>query len=175
MDKNIKIPKKQKQVTLWIHPEGRVVGSLFLSLQSKSSDGEEVPLEALNHPKTFVVLRRDDFDEVRFYNKASIVRVEYHKEELAESEEIDQLECRLCLMDGSIVEGTIKRALPPDYARLYDYLNMPDERFTEIHTGEGIVCLINKSYIVSVKSLKEMKRGDASWQPDGLAMSQLLA
>jgi hypothetical protein len=171
LNENLKIPKKQKQVTLWIHPEGRVVGSLFLSLHSKLSEGEEEPLEALNHPKSFLVLKRDDFDELRFYNKSSIVRVEYYKEPLTDLEEVDQLGCRLCLMDGSIIEGTIKRALPPAHARLYDYLNMQDERFAEIHVEEGMVCLVNKSYIVYVKSLEDRMHECNSWLQDEIALS----
>ena len=153
--KNLKIPKKQKQVTLWIHPEGRVVGSLFLSRQGELLGSEEAPLEALNHPKSFLVLWRDDTNELRFYNKSSIVRVEHCTEQLAELEEIKPIACTLCLMDGSIIKGTIKRALPPDNARLYDYLNMHDERFAEIYLDEETVCLVNKSYIVYVKQIQE--------------------
>ncbi len=170
LNENLKVPKKQKQVTLWIHPEGRVIGSLFLSLHSKLSDGEEEPLEALNHPKSFLVLRRDDFDELRFYNKSSIVRVEYYKDPLTKLEDVEQLGCRLCLMDGSIIEGTIKRALPQDHARLYDYLNMHDERFAEIHIDESMVCLVNKSYIVYVKSLEDKIHERNGWLQDGVAI-----
>ncbi len=166
----LKISKKQKQVTLWIHPEGRVVGSLFLSLHSELSDSEEAPLEALNHPKSFLALRRDDSNELRFYNKSSIVRVEHCKEQLAELEDINPIVCRLCLMDGSIVEGMIKRALPPDNARLYDYLNTQDERFAEIHIEKDIVCLVNKSYIVYVKPLRERAADHNRRLHDGVAI-----
>lgn len=158
-NENLKIPKKQKQVTLWIHPEGRVIGSLFLSLHSESSDTEEAPLEALNHPKSFLALRRDDSNELRFYNKSSIVRVEHCQEQSDELGKINLIACRLCLMDGSIIEGAIKRALPPDHARLYDYLNMHDERFAEVYIEKDIVCLVNKSYIVYVKQLRD-RAGD---------------
>ena len=30
------IPKALRQVTLWVHPEGRVIGSLFLSFHTKN-------------------------------------------------------------------------------------------------------------------------------------------
>ena len=170
LNENLKIPKKQKQVTLWIHPEGRVIGSLFLRLHSQLSDGEEEPLEALNHPRSFLVLQRDDFGELRFYNKSSIVRVEYDKEPAKELEEVEPLGCRLCLMDGSIIEGRVKRALPPDQARLYDYLNRHDERFAEIYIEEGVVCLVNKSYIVYVQSLEDSMHERHSWLQDGVAI-----
>ena len=73
----LKIPKKLKLVTLWVHPEGRVVGSLFLRPQSANRAGEEEPLEVLNTADPFLVLKRDQPDELRFYNKSSVVRVEY--------------------------------------------------------------------------------------------------
>lgn len=172
-NEDLKIPKKQKQVTLWIHPEGRVIGSLFLSLHSGSSDSEEAPLEALNHPKSFLALRRDDSNELRFYNKSSIVRVEHCKAQSDESDALEQINliaCRLCLMDGSIIEGMIKRALPPDNARLYDYLNMPEERFAEVHIENDIVCLVNKSYIVYVKQLQDRSGDHHGWLQDGVAI-----
>lgn len=169
-NENLKIPKKQKQVTLWIHPEGRVIGSLFLSLHSELSDSEEAPLEALNHPKSFLALRRDDSNELRFYNKSSIVRVEHCNVQLDELEEVNRIACRLCLMDGSIIEGTIKRALPPDNARLYDYLNMHEERFAEVHIEKDLVCLVNKSYIVYVIQLQDSAGHHRGWLQDSVAI-----
>jgi hypothetical protein len=167
----LKIPKKEKQVTLWIHPEGRVIGSLFLSLQNKYYSGEEEPIEALNKDEPFLVLKREDAEDLRFYNKASIVCVEYYEESKPSSEGMESLHCRLNLMDGSMIEGTVRKTLPPDHSRLYDYLNMDGERFSEISTEGGIVCLVNKSYIVCVVSLSERHRGDVDWQQGDLATS----
>jgi hypothetical protein len=144
---HLKIPKKQKRVTLWIHPEGRVIGSLFLHLRNKYTSREEAPRELLNHAVPFIVLQREDPDELRFYNRASIVRVEYPLEQPLTDDCIDPLPCRLYMMDGSIITGSVKQSLPPEGARLYDYLNLGEERFVEIHTDDGHVCLVNKSYI----------------------------
>ena len=101
----LKIPKKLKPVTLWIHPEGRVVGSLFLRPQSPNAPREEEPLEVLNNPDPFLVLRRDDRDELRFYNKTAVVRVEYEEEAYAAGAEVQPLTCTLHLMDGSLIPG----------------------------------------------------------------------
>jgi hypothetical protein len=38
--------------------------------------------------------------------------------------------------------------LPPDRARLLDYLNLMEERFVKVDTDDGRVCLVNKPYIV---------------------------
>ncbi|HSB71797.1 MAG TPA: hypothetical protein VLT62_20905 [Candidatus Methylomirabilis sp.] len=146
----LRIPKRLKQVTLWVHPEGRVVGFLFLRPQSANRPGAEEPAEVLNTSEPFLVLKRDGPEELRFYNKASVVRVEYAEEEAESLPSVEPLSCTLHLMDGSLIAGTIRKALPPDRARLFDYLNLQDERFVKIHSGDGSVCVVNKSYIACV-------------------------
>jgi hypothetical protein len=147
----LKIPKKLKLVTLWVHPEGRVVGYLFLRPQSATRAGEEEPLEVLNTADPFLVLKRDHPDELRFYNKSSVVRVEYDEEDEAlDIPVVDPLPCRLHLMDGSLITGTIRKAMPPDRSRLFDYLNLHDERFVKVYGDEGGVCIVNKAYIACV-------------------------
>ena len=146
----LKIPKKLKQVTLWIHPEGRVVGSLFLRPQSPNAPREEEPLEVLNTPEPFLVLRRDDRDELRFYNKSSVVRVEYEDETAVPAADVQILSCTLHLMDGSLITGKIRKALAPDRSRLFDYLNLHDERFVKVYYDDDSVCLVNKAYITCV-------------------------
>ena len=170
-----RIPKKLKQVTLWIHPEGRLVGSLFLNLQSKNYTGEEEPLEVLNQADPFLVCKREDPDELRFYNKTAIVRIEYHEETLPSTEGVEPLPCRLSMMDGSIIDGSIRRLLPPGHARLYDYLNMDDEQFVKLHVGDGNICLVNKSYVVCVTPLNvsgsdETKQPQDEWEAGNTAI-----
>ena len=158
-DFTLKIPKKEKVVTMWIHPQGRVVGALFLSLLSRHGTREEEPVEVLNQATPFVVIRHQGPEGIRFYNKAAIVRVEYTETPIAPAMEIPPLYCRLYMMDGSLIEGCIRHLLPPDHARLYDYLNLRDEAFVKLHVGEGNVCLVNKAYIVQVTSLEASQRG----------------
>lgn len=147
---HLKIPKKLKQVTLWVHPEGRVVGSLFLRLQSVNAPREEEPLEALNTTERFLALKREEPDELRFYNKSSVVRVEYPEDIGSPVPDGEVLTCMVHLMDGSLIVGTIRRALSPDRSRLFDYLNLQDEQFVKIHCEDGIVCVVNKAYIACV-------------------------
>lgn len=146
----LKIPKKLKQVTLWVHPEGRVVGSLFLRPQSPNVPRAEEPLDVLNTADPFLVLKRDSPDELRFYNKSSVVRVEYEEDAPVAAAEVQILSCTLHLMDGSLIAGTIRKALAPDRSRLFDYLNLNDERFVKVHYDDDSVCLVNKAYITCV-------------------------
>ncbi len=147
---SLKVPKRLKQVTLWVHPEGAVVGDLFLRLPSSEDEAEEEPLEVLNQPDPFLVVKCDGPEDIRFYNKHSIVRVEYPFDADAVAEDVDTRHCILQMMDGSNMEGTIRRVLPPDRARLFDYLNLGGERFLKIDCSDGRTYLINKLYIMSV-------------------------
>jgi hypothetical protein len=146
----LKIPKKLKDVRLWVHPEGRVIGSLFVRTQSTNLAGEEEPAELLNRPEPFVVVQVGEHETVRFYNKASVVRVEYKDEQPLDLPEMVSLRCELHLMDNSTVDGYIRKPLPSDRARLFDYLNLTDERFVKIELGDGDIYLVNKAYIVCV-------------------------
>ena len=147
---HLKIPKKLRKVTLWIHPEGRVVGSLFLRPQSPNTAGEEEPVELLNTEYPFLVVRIEQPDELRFYNKNSVLRVEYDNDGAVPDLATEPLHCMLHLMDGSFIAGIIRKPLAPDRSRLYDFLNLREEQFVKIHCDGGGLCVVNKSYIVCV-------------------------
>ncbi len=147
---SLQIPKKRKDVVLWVYPEGRVVGALFLSLQSRHSTRHaEEPLHLLNQPAPFVVVQCETPDELRFYNKASIVRVEYQDEHGLVSEEPAPLPCQLNLMDGTLIDAVLRQNCSLGHSRLYDALNTEGERFAQLYLEDATVCLVNKSYIVN--------------------------
>jgi hypothetical protein len=151
----LKVPKKLRPVTLWVHPEGRVIGSIYLRTQSPSHAGSEQPLEVLNACGNFLVFNRDEPTALRFYNIKSVMRVEY----TATQEELDSdidagnnsMRCHLQLMDGAHIEGNIRESLPANHARLLDYLNRTEENFIKVHMDDGLIYLINKSYINHVQ------------------------
>ena len=144
------VPKSIKLVTLWVHPEGRVLGFMYLRKHSALHAGEELPLEALNRPEPFIVFKRDTPAEMRFYNRKSVIRVEYPGMDKQKTRAIRPLPCLLQMMDGSVVEGTIEEPLHPNRARLLDYLNNPDDTFIKLHI-DGNTTLVNKSYIIHVR------------------------
>lgn len=152
----LKVPKTLKPVTLWVHPEGRVLGSIFLRNQSVTHAGPEYPLEALNDAEPFIVFKRDAPKQLRFYNRKSIIRVEYPGHEPNTTQTIKPLQCELYMMDGSLIGGTIDEPLHPNRARLLDYLNNVADSFISIHSGNDTI-LVNKSYInhVHVQSLED--------------------
>ena len=90
---------------------------------------------------------------MRFYNRSSIIRVEYASSEKEYEKNATTLHCRLMMMDGSILEGYISEVLPADQSRLYDYLNKTSVRFIRLFLNDKEVCLVNKSYIIQVSPL----------------------
>lgn len=145
----LKVPKTKCKVSLWVHPEGQVIGSLFVREQSPHHAGEETPQEVLNEETPFVVLEKTNPEQLRFYNRNAIIRVEYLEDTTAGA---SPLHCSLNMMDGSVIEGTIRENLPDEYSRLFDYLNKDNERFIKVYTSDNEVCLVNKSYIINVTS-----------------------
>ena len=122
----LKVPKTKRNVSLWVHPEGQVIGSLFVRQQSPHHAGEELPVEVLNDDDPFIVLEKNNPEQLRFYNRNSIIRVEYSEESPSKA---SPLSCQINMMDGSIIEGTIREDLPPEHSRLFDYLNQENTSF----------------------------------------------
>lgn len=133
---------------MWVHPEGLVKGAIFVRVGEDNSTQED-PRHVLNADKPFLVLCREQPDEVRFYNRSAIVRVEFEDSKPA-GNPATVIPCRVNMMDGSVVDGEIIEILPPDHARLYDYLNQAQDRFIRLYTGETQVCMVNKNYIIQV-------------------------
>jgi len=144
------ITKAQKQVEMWVHPEGLVKGAIFVRV-GEDNAAQEDPRYVLNTDKPFLVLYRTGPEEYRFYNRSAIVRVEYEDSRPASDTET-VIACRVHLMDGSIIDGEIIETLPPDHARLYDYLNQANDRFIRIYIGTDQVCMVNKNYIIQVSN-----------------------
>jgi hypothetical protein len=143
----LKIPKVEKAVTLWTHPDGLVLGAIYLHLGEPDRPSGEDPWSVMNAADDFLVVRRQDPDELRFYNKASLIRVEYDEIDCAEAEAGKGLPCRVHMMDGSVIDGLMRKSLPPERSRLYDYMNTDNPRFLKLHVGARSVCLVNKSYV----------------------------
>ena len=146
---SLKIPKIKRQVSMWVHPEGQVIGSLFLRAQSVNHAGVEEPIEVLNKDKAFIVLDREE-SQVRFYNRNAIIRVEYEETSPSPGPEQKIIPCQLTMMDGALFNGVIRETLAPDRARLFDYLNHEQARFIKLYTDTNQIYLVNKSYIINV-------------------------
>ena len=144
----LKINKALRQVSMWVHPEGLVNGSIFVAVGDDAAV-QENPCAVLNKDTPFLVLRTDKADDVRFYNRNAIVRAEFDSEK-PEDDKLTRVDCQVTLMDGSVINGEIIEELPMENARLYDYLNQTKERFIRLFTHDTEVCMVNKSYVIKV-------------------------
>jgi len=154
IDSHLKVPKQQMTVSLWVHPEGKVLGQMFLSIPDPESRGRERPEDVLNSRLDFLVFKLQQSNQVRFYNKSSIVRVEYNSGQMARDYTAQPRACRITMMDGALLDGEICKALSAETSRLYDYLNDAAERFLPVTLTGANVALVNKAYIVSVNPLE---------------------
>jgi hypothetical protein len=143
----LKIPKVEKAVTLWTHPDGLVLGSIYLHLGEPGHPGDEDPWAVMNDAEAFLVVRRQDPEELRFYNKASLIRVEYEESDPTGRDGGKGLPCRVYMMDGAIIDGVMRKSLPPERSRLYDYMSTDNPRFLKLYLAPGSACLINKTYV----------------------------
>ncbi|SEP90638.1 hypothetical protein SAMN05421693_11021 [Ectothiorhodospira magna] len=156
----LKIPKKLIPVKIWVHPDGLVmgeVGEIFVHLQSYHQQGEEEPVEVMNNTDAFLAMRSRTSGELRFYNKHAVVRLEHEvSPNWEEPEFITRLGARLYLMDGSLLQGTIREILPPESSRLYDYINIFENRFIRLFLSDQVVTLVNKAYIVRAAEWRQL-------------------
>ena len=147
-------PKRTRPVRLWVHPEGPVDAEIFLRPPGPAREGE-LPVAVLNHPDPFLVCRcgAAQRPQIRFYNKHSLVRVEYvdASEESAHAEVT--LEGEFQLMDGSVFTGVIRENLPKQRRRLLDFMNQYPARFLRLFPRGGGVSLINRAYVMRVVPL----------------------
>jgi len=149
--KSLKIDKTLRPITLWVHPEGRVTGSIFVQPEIDNNSGDK-PADVLNRDVPFLVLQKRDPGEIRFYNRSAIIRAEYPKSGTDLSEDSHTYNCQLMLMDGSVINGMIQESLPSNYSRLYDYLNQIADRFIKLLSNYATTYLINKSYVTQILS-----------------------
>ena len=151
------VPKTLKPVRLWVHPEGPVLGSLYLHCPANGALPDELPIELLNEPAPFLVCNcgEEQYAQTRFYSKSAITRIDYEDAKEEASSARVQIGAEFQLMDGAVFRGEIREDLPPDRQRLLDYMNVHTDRFVRVFLKGGGVTLINKAYIMRVVPLDD--------------------
>lgn len=146
-----KIEKILRPVTPWVQPIGQVTGAIFVQPEMESQCGEE-PADVLNQETPFLVRQKQYPEEIRFYNRAAIVRAEFSETGTHRSDVSHTYKCKLMMMDGTEMSGTLHESLPSEYSHLYDYLHQKAEQFIKLHCDNGITYLVNKTDVTQVVS-----------------------
>jgi hypothetical protein len=148
------IHKIAAKVEAFVAGRGVVEGFLHLSPNTPRGSRPETILERLNSAHLFLPLSRAGDLEVLLLNVQSIERVSpdpgldpqlwcpptfrYTREERV----------RVRLAGGAAFEGLLQMELPEEYARVSDFMNLP-EVFFPLRTAQGVL-FVNKSSVADV-------------------------
>lgn len=147
-----RIPRREVEVRILLD-DGRTLDGALFTAESATGGRAESTLHLLNGGDVeFVPLvsGKDSF----LLGKAGVMWVQLTGEparELArEAEDGRRVPVRLTLAGGVSVIGAMMVVMPPERSRVVDYLNAAG-RFVPLF-GEGIVTLVQRRYIVTVRS-----------------------
>jgi len=147
-----RVPRRELEVRILLDDGRTLDGSLFTSDQC-ATGGPEDALQFLNtNSEDFVplVCGQDRF----LLNKAGIIWVqlmgEGAKEVAAANRTGRPVPVRLTLTGGMSVVGALSIVMPPERARVVDYMNAAG-RFLPLF-GDGTTTLVQRGFVVSVRS-----------------------
>ena len=143
-----RIPRRAIPVRLLLDDGRRLEGELYISL-GEGSDYEGV-LHRLNDPtEDFVPLAVGD--DRFLLQKAGIVTAEMVEAvEIPEEPGVRAVRARLSLMGGTALLGQLRVEMPPERARVLDYLNAAP-RFVPVWGPSGVT-LVQRRAIVSIRA-----------------------
>ncbi|HJQ97717.1 MAG TPA: hypothetical protein VJ826_05340 [Candidatus Polarisedimenticolaceae bacterium] len=153
-----RIPRRQVQARILLD-DGRTLDGTVFTTDSVPGGRPEDVLHLLNDPtEDFVPLVCGD--DSFLLNKAGIIWVQLTgatAEEVAEGSESGRAApVRMTLAGGLSLVGTLSIVMPPERARVIDYMNAAG-RFLPLF-GDGTVTLVRRSFVVSVRSSEAARR-----------------
>ena len=153
-----RIPRRQVQARILLD-DGRTLDGTVFTTDSVTGGRPEDVLHLLNDPsEDFVPLVCGD--DSFLLNKTGIIWVQLTgatAEEVAQQSETGRpAPVRLTLAGGLSLVGTLSIVMPPERARVIDYMNAAG-RFLPLF-GEGQVTLVRRSFVVSVRSAEAARR-----------------
>ena len=153
-----RIPRRQVQARILLD-DGRTLDGTVFTTDSVPGGRPEDVLHLLNDStEDFVPLVCGD--DSFLLNKAGIIWVQLTGATAAEvaeqSESGRAAPVRLTLAGGLSLVGTLSIVMPPERARVIDYMNAAG-RFLPLF-GDGQVTLVRRSFVVSVRSAEAARR-----------------
>lgn len=159
---DLRLPKFPVAVELSLAGRGPLAVEVFVAEHLATNYRRQHVIDLLENDTAFLPARQVEGDRFLVFNKAAVVWVgiplasgQLPVEESAEATETElydtQREVEVELSTGASLRGNVLYSLPPESARVADYLNQPG-RFMRLWTGDQVY-LINKAYVLSVAEL----------------------
>jgi hypothetical protein len=151
----LRVPKRRVAIEIAIAHDPRRSVVVFLSEFASHHAGAERVSDLLNGSAEFLPALDPDGKRMTFYNRAGIlfVRVDPAEEPvLADAHTIPtEHEVELTLSEGSVLRGLVSYVLPPDRARVIDFLNEAPQFFRVLEPDRAT--LVNKRHVAQVVAL----------------------
>jgi hypothetical protein len=146
------VPKRRVALAVTLSGGLRREVTVFLSEAVPGHAGAERLSDLLNGRGDFIPALETDTRTMTFLNRARVLIAEAGAD--AERTGTDELtiptehDVELTLDDGRVLRGLVTYVLPPDRARLADYLN-DGTLFLLLHADDGVL-LVNKRHVARV-------------------------
>jgi hypothetical protein len=154
MTDDLRVPKRRAQVEVLMPGGAARQVTVFLSEFASRHNGPERLSDLLNAEEDFIPAVDATTDTVVFLNRHGIAAARIAREwEISRDEPPgEQHELEIALVDGTTLRGAVTVVLPPEHARLLDFLN-DAQPFVRLAEREK-VALVNKRHIARVAKVK---------------------
>ncbi len=153
---------RRQRVELLLSGGRVIVGDIHLQLLAQNHSGPEAPLDLFNRDELFFAVTLDAEQPI-FVAKGQVLAATLPPQpaldDPARESAARRLELEVELTDGSLFEGVVMMELPPDRARLLDFLNLTP-RFFALSTPEA-VRVLNRDHVRAVSPLAQVPRAQA--------------
>jgi hypothetical protein len=143
MANDLRVEKRQEQVSLFMADGLVLVATVFLAKYAMHHSGEQTVLDLLLEDDPFLPAKAEN-GEFHLVRKGMISHLRCQVD-LDPALEYTERNVKISFLGGELLQGLIKMDLPPHAARLTDYINGGAE-FFPLFAGENIY-LVNRSLV----------------------------
>ncbi len=149
---DLTVPKRRVSVATTLAGGSRREVTVFLAEAAPGHAGGERLSDLLNGASDFIPALESETRQMTFLARGAVMIAEADAE--AERTGLDELTIpnehaiEMTLMDGRTLRGHVSYVLPPDHARLADFLN-DGTLFLPLHAGSRVL-LVHKRYVTRV-------------------------
>ena len=155
MSNELRVPKRRAQVEVFMPGGASRTVTVFLAEFASGHAGHERLSDLLNaEDGEFLPAVDGASDSMTFLNRACIAAARISRDWEVDEDQAaaEQHDVEVWLTDGSSLRGSLHFVLPPDRARLLDFLN-GKQPFLRLWHGEQVT-VINKRHIARVAKVK---------------------